>query len=36
MGDIPEDVKMVKDDEHDYVLRIGFLNDMKKSSHLIE
>jgi len=29
MGDILEDVKMVKEEIHDNVLKIGFLNNMK-------
>ena len=36
MGDILEDVKMVKAEKHDIILRIGFLNCLKTQSHLKE
>ena len=36
MGDILEDVKMVRESEHDVVLKIGFLNDMQKQGHMLE
>lgn len=36
MGDILDDVKMVRESLHDVVLKIGFLNDMQKNSHLTE
>ncbi len=31
MGDILEDVKMVRDHEHHTVLKVGFLNDINKN-----
>ena len=31
MGDILEDVKMVRDHEHHTVLKVGFLNDIYKN-----
>ena len=36
MGDILDDVKMVRDSEHQVVLKIGFLNDLVKDEHLKE
>jgi hypothetical protein len=36
MGDILDDVKMIKESEHETVLKIGFLNDIQKNSHLVE
>lgn len=36
MGDILDDVKMVRESLHDVVLKVGFLNDIEKNSHLIE
>jgi hypothetical protein len=35
MGDILDDVKMCRDSDHDVVLKVGYLNDMKKCSHLL-
>lgn len=32
MGDLLEDVQMIRKTEHDVVLKIGFLNDMEGSS----
>ena len=36
MGDILDDVRMVRESLHDVVLKIGFLNDIEKNSHLTE
>jgi Pyrimidine 5'-nucleotidase (UMPH-1) len=36
MGDILDDVKMVRESMHETVLKIGFLNDIKKNAHLTE
>jgi hypothetical protein len=36
MGDILDDVKMVRESKHDIILKIGFLNDMKRTSHLLD
>lgn len=36
MGDILDDVKMIRDTKHDVVLKVGFLNDMKRTSHLLD
>jgi hypothetical protein len=36
MGDIIEDTKMVRAQNHENVLRIGYLNDMSKNSHLLQ
>ncbi len=36
MGDILDDVRMVRESQHDIVLKVGFLNDLDKSSHLIQ
>ena len=35
MGDILEDVKMVRQNKHDVVLKIGFLNDSKTHGNLL-
>lgn len=35
MGDIIEDVTMVKEENHDIVLKIGYLNDTVKYGHLM-
>lgn len=35
MGDILEDVKMVRESEHDVVLKVGFLNDLEENGHLM-
>ena len=35
MGDILEDVQMVRESEHDVVLKIGFLNDLENNAHLM-
>ena len=36
MGDILDDVKMVRESQHEVVLKIGFLNDISKNAHLTE
>jgi hypothetical protein len=36
MGDILDDVRMVRESQHDIVLKVGFLNDLDKSSHLTQ
>jgi hypothetical protein len=36
MGDILDDVKMIRESVHETVLKIGFLNDIQKNSHLTE
>ena len=36
MGDILEDVKMVKEQHHNTVLKVGFLNDTEKSAAMTE
>jgi hypothetical protein len=36
MGDILEDVKMVREEDHHTVLKVGFLNDTEKSAALTE
>ena len=36
MGDIVEDSEMVNDADHDNVIRIGYLNDMKRNGDLLE
>lgn len=36
MGDILDDVKMVRGSKHDVVLKVGFLNDISKNEHLAE
>ena len=36
MGDILEDVKMVRESEHDVVLKIGYLNNAKEEALLKE
>jgi Pyrimidine 5'-nucleotidase (UMPH-1) len=36
MGDILDDVKMCRESEHDVVLKVGYLNDMARNSHLLE
>ncbi|TNV81255.1 hypothetical protein FGO68_gene15065 [Halteria grandinella] len=35
MGDILEDVQMVRESEHDIVLKVGFLNDLEANAHLM-
>jgi len=35
MGDFIEDVHMVKHSEHDIVLKIGYLNNLQRQSHMI-
>ncbi len=34
MGDILEDVKMVRENEHNTVLKVGFLNNTEKNADL--
>jgi Pyrimidine 5'-nucleotidase (UMPH-1) len=36
MGDILDDVKMVRDTHHEVILKIGYLNDLEHNSHLTE
>lgn len=36
MGDILEDVQMVRNDSHETILKIGFLNNLKLSGHLTD
>ena len=36
MGDILDDVKMIRDSMHETVLKIGFLNDLKNNSNLTQ
>jgi hypothetical protein len=36
MGDILDDVKMVRESMHETVLKIGFLNDIQKNAHMKE
>ena len=36
IGDILEDVKMVKEEAHDVVLKIGYLNNLEKNSNLLD
>ena len=36
MGDILEDVKMVRDSKHSTVLKVGFLNDLESQGHLLD
>jgi hypothetical protein len=36
MGDILDDVKMCRKSDHDVVLKVGYLNDMQRNSHLLE
>ena len=35
MGDILEDVKMIRESKHKVVLKVGFLNDSKANSALL-
>lgn len=34
MGDILEDVKMVNEEQHKHILKVGFLNDLELLGHL--
>jgi Pyrimidine 5'-nucleotidase (UMPH-1) len=36
MGDILEDVKMVRESKHEVILKIGFMNDPIANAHLME
>ena len=36
MGDILDDVKMIRESMHETVLKIGFLNDIQNNSHLTQ